>query len=614
MHNFKKGMRIKIVLLNLFLLTLSVAGAQEPVRFTASAPSTVILDRPFQLVYTVNATGKDLRTSDFNNFEVLAGPFESRSSSYQIVNGKTSSSVSVSYTYTLQAVKTGTFTIPSASIVVEGKKYNSNGLSVKVLPADDNSAAKQGREERQSSASGQGISNENVFIRANVSKSNVYEQEPILVTYKLYTLLDVVQCANRKMPDFKGFMKNEIELSQNKQFSYENFNGKNYGTVVLYQALLYPQQAGELKIDKAVFDAVIRVENRQQVRSIFDDFFDSYTNVQKTITAPATVVRVQPLPANKPANFNGTVGALSMTSTISAENVKANDAVTLKVIISGSGNMKLIQNPEIKFPDGFEVYDPKVNNNFKTNTNGISGTKIIEYMFIPRHGGDFQIPSAEISYFDIREKRYKTLRTPVYNLKVQKGSGDDNAAVGTYVAKEDVKQLGSDIRFIVTDAVELQKDEAPFFGSLLSWLAYIIPLVISLVLFFVFRKNTQENANIEFVRNKKANKAAQKRLKLAAKLLAEGKKDLFYEEVMKAVWNYLSDKLSIPVAALTKENVVTELEKRGVESALIAEFINILNTCEFARFAPNTGQQEMGNLYEVSIQTISKLESNIRKA
>lgn len=607
-------MRIKIVLLNLFLLTLSVAGAQEPVRFTASAPSTVILDRPFQLVYTVNATGKDLRTSDFNNFEVLAGPFESRSSSYQIVNGKTSSSVSVSYTYTLQAVKTGTFTIPSASIVVEGKKYNSNGLSIKVLPADDNSAAKQGREERQSSASGQGISNENVFIRANVSKSNVYEQEPILVTYKLYTLLDVVQCANRKMPDFKGFMKNEIELSQNKQFSYENFNGKNYGTVVLYQALLYPQQAGELKIDKAVFDAVIRVENRQQVRSIFDDFFDSYTNVQKTITAPATVVRVQPLPANKPANFNGTVGALSMTSTISAENVKANDAVTLKVFISGSGNMKLIQNPEIKFPDGFEVYDPKVNNNFKTNTNGISGTKIIEYMFIPRHGGDFQIPSAEISYFDIREKRYKTLRTPVYNLKVQKGSGDDNVAVGTYVAKEDVKQLGSDIRFIVTDAVELQKDEVPFFGSLLSWLAYIIPLAISLVLFFVFRKNTQENANIEFVRNKKANKAAQKRLKLAAKLLAEGKKDLFYEEVMKAVWNYLSDKLSIPVAALTKENVVTELEKRGVESALITEFINILNTCEFARFAPNTGQQEMGNLYEVSIQTISKLESNIRKA
>lgn len=608
-------MKIKIVLLYVFLSLTVLARADEPVRFTASAPSTVILDRPFQLVYTVNATGKDMRTSDFNNFEVLAGPFESRSSSYQIVNGKTSSSVSVSYTYTLQGTKTGTFTIPSASILVDGKKYNSNGLSIKVLPADDKSTSKSGKEESRS-ASGQGISNENVFIKAQVSKSSVYEQEPLLVTYKLYTLLDVVQCANKKMPDFKGFMKNEIELSQNKQFSYENFNGKNYGTVVLYQVLLYPQQAGQLKIDKAVFDAVIRVENRQQVRSIFDDFFDSYSNVQKTLTANGSIVKVKPLPANKPANFNGTVGNLNLTSSISAENVKANDAVTLKVIISGSGNMKLIQNPEIKFPDGFEVYDPKVNNNFKTNTNGISGTKIIEYMFIPRHGGEFQIPSAEISYFDIKDRTYKTLRTPVYTLQVAKGTGENATAVVSsgYVAKEDLKKLGNDIRFIVTDTFELQKEEIPFFGTSLSWLGYIIPLIISIMLFLAFRKHAVESSNLDFVRNKKANKAAQKRLKLAAKLLNEGKKDLFYEEVMKAVWNYLSDKLTIPVASLTKENVSTELELRGVEQDLIKAFIDILNTCEYARFAPNSGQQEMGNLYQTSINTISKLENTMRKA
>lgn len=608
-------MRLKILFFSILLTSTLSVMAQEPVRFTASAPSTVILDRPFQLVYTVNATGKDLRTSDFNNFEVLAGPFESRSSSYQIVNGKTSSSVSVSYTYTLQAQKTGTFTIPSASIMVEGKKYNSNGLSIKVLPADDNAGTKSGRDEPQTrSAAGQGISNDNIFIRANVSKTSVYEQEPILVTYKLYTLLDVVQCANKKMPDFKGFMKNDIELSQNKQFSYENFNGKNYGTVVLYQVLLFPQQAGELKIDKAVFDAVIRIENKQQVRSIFDDFFDSYSNVQKTISAPATVVRVNPLPANKPANFNGTVGALSMTSSISSENIKANDAVTLKIIISGTGNLKLVQNPDIKFPDGFEVYDPKVNNNFKTNTNGISGTKIIEYMFIPRHGGVFQIPSAEISYFDIKERAYKTLRTPIYNLNVQKGSGESNAVVSSYVAKEDVKQLGSDIRFIVTEPIVLEKEKEPFFGTILSWIIYIIPLLISTILFFVFQKQIRENANINFVRNKKANKAAQKRLKLALKLLNDGKKDLFYEEVMKAVWNYLSDKLTIPVSSLTKENVALELEKLGVEEELIKKFVEILNTCEYARFAPNSGQQEMGNLYETSIETISKLENNMRKA
>lgn len=607
-------MKLKLVLFSFLLLAFQAVWADEPVRFTASAPSTVILDSPFQLVYTVNATGKDLRTSDFNNFEVLAGPFESRSSSYQIINGKTSSSVSVSYTYTLQATKTGTFTIPSASIVVDGKKYNSNGLSIKVLPSDDKAASKSGKEGSRSAA-GRGISNENVFIKAQVSKSSVYEQEPILVTYKLYTLLDVVQCTNRKMPDFKGFMKNEIELSQNKQFSYENFNGKNYGTVVLYQVLLYPQQAGELRIDKAVFDAVIRVENRQQIRSIFDDFFDSYSNVQKTITANGVVVNVKPLPTNKPANFSGTVGSLNLTSRLSAENVKTNDAVTLKVVISGSGNMKLIQNPEIKFPDGFEVYDPKVNNNFKTSTSGISGTKVIEYMFIPRHSGEFQIPSAEISYFDLKTRSYKTLRTPIYNLNVAKGTGDNSTTVvnSGYVAKEDLKKLGNDIRFIVTDNFELQKEKTPFFGTAMSWLGYIIPLIISIILFLVFRKNAVESSNLDFIRNKKANKAAQKRLKLASKLLNEGKKDLFYEEVMKAVWNYLSDKLTIPVASLTKENVSTELEKRGVDKDLIAAFIDILNTCEYARFAPNSGQQEMGNLYETSIDTISKLENTMRK-
>lgn len=611
-------MKLKLVLFSFLLLSFQAVWADEPVRFTASAPATVIIDRPFQLVFTVNATGKDLRTSDFNNFEVLAGPFESRSSSYQIVNGKASSSVSVSYTYTLQATKTGSFTIPSASIVVDGKKYNSNGLSIKVLPADDNAQSKSGKEEQQQqrSAAGQGISNKNVFIKAQVSKSSVYEQEPVLVTYKLYTLLDVIQCANKKMPDFKGFMKNEIELSQNKQFSYENFNGKNYGTVVLYQVLLYPQQAGELKIDKAVFDAVIRMQNRQQVRSIFDDFFDSYTNVQKTISTPGAVIKVLPLPAGKPANFNGTVGSLSLTSSLSSENVKANDAVTLKVVISGSGNMKLIQNPDIKFPAGFEVYDPKVNNNFKTNTSGISGTKIIEYMFIPRHGGDYQIPSAEISYFDIKERKYKTLRTPVYNLKVKKGTGENATAnvVSGYVAKEDLKQLGNDIRFIVTNPFEVEKEQPSFFGTTLSWMGYIVPFLISFILFLIFRKQSIENSNLDFIRNKKANKMAQKRLKLAAGLLRDGKKDLFYEEVMKAVWNYLSDKLSIPVASLNKDNVSSELEIRGVEPELIRTFIEILNTCEFARFAPNTGQQEMGNLYEMSIQTISELENKMRKA
>ena len=572
----------------------------------------VIVDKPFQLVYTVNATGKDLKVPEFTNFEVLAGPFESRSSSYQVINGKTSSSLSISYTFTLQGLKTGTYSVPPASIMVDGQKHSSNGLSIKVLPDDGSDAA--GSSAAQSGASTAKITNDKIFIRTNVSKSSVYEQEPVVVTYKLYTLADVAGMNNMKMPDFNGFLKQELDQSQNKQLSYENFNGKNYGTIVLYQVLLYPQRTGDITIDKASFEAVIRVQNKTQVRSIFDDFFDSYTNVNKALVAPAVKVKVYPLPGAKPAGFSGTVGQLSMSSTISATQVKANEAVTLKVVISGSGNMKLIKNPDIELPEGFEIYDPKVNNNFKTTTSGVSGTKTIEYLFIPRNAGDFEIPAAEFVYFDLQEKTYKTLRTPVYNLKVSKGEGGESVVSGNYVNKEDVKQLGKDIRFIETKPFKLTKKTEPVFGTVEGWILYLIPLLVALFLFFVLKRKALENSNIEFVRNKKANKQAQKRLKMAQKLLNEGKKDKFYEEVLKAVWNYLSDKLAIPAASLTKERVEAELTEKGVNADAIKQFTDILNTCEFARYAPNSGQQEMGNLYAEAIEAISNLEDIIKKS
>lgn len=612
---YNDDMKKKLLLISFLLLTLPITlVAQEPVRFTASAPSSVALERPFQLVYTVNATGKDLRTAEFNHFEILAGPFESRSSSYQIVNGKANSSVTVTYTYTLQATKVGTFTIPSASITVDGKKHNSNGVSIKVLPADEEPAERSSKNNQNPKASGTAISDEHVFIKTHVSKSSVYEQEPVLITYKLYTLLDVVQCTNRKMPDFKGFMKNEIELTQNKQFSYENLNGRNYGSVVLFQALLYPQQAGELRIEKAVFDAVIRIQNKQQVRSIFDDFFDSYSNVQKTLVAPSARVHVKALPGNKPANFNGAVGALSVNSSLSAQRVKANEAVTLKITLSGSGNLRMIQNPIVAFPDGIEVYDPKVTNNFKTSTTGVSGAKIIEYMFIPRHAGNYEIPSVEITYFDINLRSFKTLRTPKYTLQVDKGVNSGEQAVSAnFATKEDVKQLATDIHYIYTGHIHPNKNYQPFFGTPLSWLLYIVPLMLTIGLFIVFRKKAIERADIGLVRNKNANKLAQKRLKIAARMLNEGNTELFYEEIMKAVWNYLSYKLNITVSMLTKDNVIAELQNRNIDEVLIQEIIHILNTCEFARFAPTNSQQEMGHLYASSISALSKLENSFRK-
>ncbi|MBN2765331.1 MAG: protein BatD [Paludibacteraceae bacterium] len=612
----KLTLQIKFRLLILaLLLGQSLQMFANDVKFSATAPNTVIVDKPFQLVYTVNSAAKDLRVGDISNFEILAGPFESRSSSYQIINGKTSSSISLTYTYTLQATKTGTFTIPSATIIVDGQKYTSNGLTIKVLPADDKNASAGSQSQSQKQSTGNAnISNDRIFIRTSVSKTSVYEQEPILVTYKLYTLVDVVGMNNMKLPDFNGFMKQEFDQDQNKQLSYENFNGKNYGTVLLYQVLLYPQRSGDIIIDKANFEAIVRIQNQTQIRSIFDDFFDSYSNINKSLVAPGSKITVKALPGARPSTFSGTVGKLSMTASISSQNVTANEAVTLKIVISGNGNMKMIKNPEIKFPDAFETYDPKVVNNFKTSGSGLSGTKIIEYMFIPRHSGEYEIPSAEFSYFDINDKTYKTLRTPEYRIKVAKGEGGENTVVSSnYVSKEDVKQLGKDIRYIETENFRIKSEEKTLFGSLISWLLFVIPLIISTILFYVLKKQTINNSDLVSVKNRRANKLARKRLSAAQRLLSEGKKDKFYEEVLKAVWTYLSDKLAIPAAALTRETVEAELGKRDVSAELKHAFISILDSCEFARYAPNSGQQEMGNLYNETIEAISKLENQIKK-
>ena len=596
------------------LLTLTALSAQDKVSFTASAPATVYMDTPFQLVYSVNASAKDLRAPDFQFFEILAGPFESHSSSYQNINGKATSSVNVSYTFTLLPNKVGTFKIPGAAIEVDDEKYVSNAMTIKVLPADKTQS--QGQGGAGSPATGaetQRISNDNIFIRTSVSKTNVYEQEAILVTYKLYTLLDVAQFTEMKFPDFNGFLKQEIAQPKNAQLSYENYNGKNFGTVVLYQVLLFPQRTGEINIDKANFTAILRIQNKAQVRSIFDDFFDSYSNVQKSLTAPGARITVNALPAGKPASFTGAVGNFSLSSSISKTNLKANDAGIIKVVISGTGNMKLLQNPEIKFPEGFEVYDPKADNKFSTNANGVSGTKTIEYMFIPQHAGVFNIPSAELSYFDLNDRTYKTLRTPAYTLNVAKGVGGENTIVGNYTNKEDVTQMAKDIRYIHTGKIKLHAEETPLFGSMLFWMMFLIPLLVAGILFIYFRKQIRENADISLMKTKKANKVAQKRLKLAQKFLTEGKKSQFYEEVMKAVWTYLSDKLSIPVAALNKENIAAEMTERGIDNELTNQFTNILNTCEYASYAPNSGQQEMGNLYEETIEAIGKVEEYFKK-
>lgn len=586
----------------------------DEVSFKASAPGQVIAGQPFQLTYSVNQRSKDLRAPEMADFDILAGPYTSQSSSTSWVNGQRTSSFSQTYTYTLVALKEGTFTIQPATITVSGTQYTSNGLKIKVLPPDETPAAESEQpaaaaQRQQQQALGAQAGGDNIFIRTVVSKTNVHEQECILLQYKLYFAgVDVTQFTNNtKLPEFKGFLKQELEQGE-IQTQLEHYNGRNYNTAVLYQTLLYPQHSGDLKIDPAQFEAVLRVQTRAQVRSIFDDFFGSYTNVTRALTAPGMTIHAAALPKGKPAGFSGGVGRFSLKSNISTQEVTQNEAVTLKLDISGSGNLKLLKTPAVDFPEGFEEYDPKVSNNFKNTTAGMSGTKSIEYLFIPRAAGDYTIPAVSFSYFDTQDKQYKTLTTPEYTLHVKRGAGEEQTAVvSNYVNKEDIRQLGTDIRYISPE-MHIRKDAVICFGSLLFWLCYLLPLLAAAVLFIIFRRQIRENADLRRVRYKKAGKVAQKRLKQAKRLMDEGKRDAFYEEIERAAWNYLSDRLSIPTAELNKENINQLLTAKGVSEELTQRVNDLLSTAEFARYAPTRSEHDMEELYDKTAAVFEDLK------
>lgn len=606
----------KVILL--FILVTSVLGAWADgnVTFTASAPDVVVSGDQFRLTYTVNTQKvRDFRAPNIKGFDVLMGPSRSQQSSTQIMNGNVTTTSSITFTYILMADKKGTYTIPGATIVADGESKTSNSVQIKVLPPDQNSGAGSGNSGRSSSRSqvaGSKITNQDLFITATASKTTVYEQEAILLTYKVYTLVDLRQLYG-DMPKLTNIYTQEVELPQQKVFSLEHYNGRNYNTTVWRQYVLFPQQTGKVEIPPITFEGTIG----QQIASAdpFDAFFNggsNYVEVKKNIVTPKVVINVKELPEGKPANFSGGVGEFTISSSISTKELKTNDAVTIKLVISGTGNLKLINTPEVAFPKDFEVYDPKVDNKFNLTREGLSGNKVIEYLAIPRHAGNFTIPPVEFSYFDLKTKSYKTIKTEEYNLKVEKGEGNADQVIADFTNKEDLKVLGQDIRYIKLGDTRLTRKGDFFFGSMVYCLWYIIPLVLFIIFVIVYRKKAIENANVAKVRTKKANKVAAKRMKNAGKLLAENKQEAFYDEVLKALWGYISDKLNIPVSQLSKDNIEEELTRYGVAPELIKEFIGTLNECEFARYAPGNQHEAMDKVYSSAVEVISKMENSIK--
>ena len=604
----------KVILFFILISTVIGAWADE-ITFTANAPEVVVSGDQFRLSYTINSQKvRDFRAPSIQGFEVLMGPSRSTQSSTQIINGNVTSTSTITFTYILMAGKEGTYKIPGATIVADGNNYTSNSVEIKVLPPDDTSGAGSGNassSSRNQANSGK-ISDKELFMLATVNKTNVYEQEAILLTYKVYTQVNLTGL-HGDTPDLKGFHTQEVELPQQKTFTLEHYNGRNYNTTIWQQFVLFPQQSGKLEIPSLSFEGT--VSQRIASADPFDAFFNggNYVDIKKNLVTPKLTINVKELPAGKPTNFSGGVGEFTLSSSISTQELKTNDAVTIKLVISGTGNMKLINTPEVGFPQDFEIYDPKVDNKFNLTRNGLAGNKVIEYLAIPRHAGTYTIPPIEFSYFDLKSQSYKTLKTDAYTLNVAKGEGNSDQVVANFTSKEDLKVLGQDIRYIKTGDTRLTQKDDCLFGSTSYWLWYIIPLVLFIAFMVIYRKQAMENANVAKVRTKKANKVAAKRMKNAGKLLAEKKSEAFYDEVLKALWGYISDKLSMPVSQLSKDNIEEELQKHQVADELIKAFIDTLNDCEFARYAPGNQDEKMDKIYSSAIDVISKMENSIKR-
>ena len=586
---------------------------------TGSAPSNVSVGEQFRLTYTVNTqNATDFRAGDIpGELEVLIGPNRSMQSSYQMINGHTSSSSSITYTYIVCATKNGSFTIPPAHVVVGGKTIASNALNIKVSGSPQagggsSGASRQHRQDEQGEIrdAGSQISGSDLFIKVSANKKRVYEQEPILLTYKVYTLVGLTSLRG-DMPDLKSFYTQEVNLPSQKSFSIETFNGRPYRTTTWSQYVMFPQMTGKLQIPSITFEGIVVQQNRNI--DPFEAFFNGgsgYIEVKKKIIAPGINIEVVPLP-ERPAGFSGGVGHFTVSASLNKTETKANDPVSVRITVSGTGNLKLVKQPQIELPKDFDKYEPKVTDKTKLTTAGIEGSMIYDILIVPRHQGHYEIPPVSLTYFDTSSKSYKTVISEPLMLDVAKGSGP--GAMSDYSGQQDLQELSRDIRYIKTGDVRQQGIDEFFFGSTAYWITLVIMALVFISLFVIFRQRAIENANVTKRRAGKANKVATKRLKKASMLMADNKPGEFYDEVLRALWGYVGDKLNIPVEQLSHDNISQRLSARGVGEETIAQFIGAIDECEFERYAPGDPKGNMNKVYEKAMTAIEQIEGTMRK-
>lgn len=598
--------RLLLYILAFLVISLGSVGTVSA-QISVSVPSHVQAGENFRLAYTINNQDvEDFRAGNIpEGLELIAGPYTSQQSSYQMVNGHTTSSSSITFTYTLYATKDGSYNIPPAHARIRGRNVASRAVRVTVSGRARNTGGTPRMHQDESApamqSAGSRISDKDLFIKVTANKKRVHEQEPVLLTYKVYTLVDLTQLEG-KMPDLTGFHSQEIPLPRQKSFHIERVNGKTYRAVTWSQYLMYPQMTGSLKIPSITFKGIVVQENRNV--DPFEAFFNGgsgYVEVKRNIVAPGMTIQVDPLPT-KPAGFSGGVGKFNISAQLSKKEVKAGDPVTLRVVVGGTGNLKLIKQPEPVFPKGFDKYDPKVTDKTKLTNAGVGGNMVYDFLVVPRNQGEYDIPPVAFTYYDVDANAYKTIRTQGFHLSV--APGDGKGETDSYDALKD-----NDIHDIKSGDTTVHPIGDIFYGSEAYWTSLVIPLVAFIVLLIVFRRRAIENADIVKMRGKRATKIARRRLKNASRLMFAHKQAEFYDEVLRALWGYAGYKLNMSVESLSRDNIKDNLMQHGVPAESVEKFIMALDECEFERYAPGDAAGNMEKTFQSAMTAIMEIEN-----
>lgn len=608
---YSKIMRINNrALIALFFILLSVSAISAQISFTAHAPRQVVQGNKFDIRFVLrNAEGSNFNEPKVDGVTKIYGPSLSTSYSQEWINGKSSSSSSQEYTLLYRADKAGSYTIPAATIDVDGKRYSSKTLTIEVLPPDK--SASQGANSQSvriddidSQSSSKPLNSNDLFVRIIMSKQRVFEQEAVVCTIKLYTKYQISQFMTTLQPSFDGFLIEELPIEPSLN-NVEHYNGENYMVAELKKCILFPQKSGKLTISSGNYD--VTAVQYESVRSLFG-IIRQPVEKKLQVKSNSATVNILPLPTPKPSSFQGAVGQFSVSTNLKPDKFKTYEAATYTVDISGSGNIKYLKAPSVNFPSQFDVYDPQNNIEAKPSGTTVKGSSIFEYTFIPQFMGDYEIPVSEFSYFDPISAKYVTINIPAKKIKVGKGV----ASASTTFTK-DFELKNKDILHIKVGYLNIQKTHEMYLNSYLFWFWYIIPIVILVSILWYYRKTIKQRSNIQLLKTKRANKVAKKRLKRAKEFMMANLNNEFYAEILKALWGYLSDKLNIPVSELNKENISLELSNYGANEQIINELISILDKCEFAQYAPELGGSNMAEIYNETSEIMDKLENTKRK-